>query len=132
MYMEVIASAAPSTAGLLAIPGCVVDSVFKRGMRVVFRYSIYDTSSGGKPITDRDGSTTKVQLAANQSVDGFFIPRGAPPAPPDAPWTWAGIWNIPTDFPLGNVTPMISLASNGKTATINPADFGAMGIQIVD
>jgi len=132
MYMEVIASAAPSTAGLLAIPGCVVDSVFKRGMRVVFRYSIYDMSSGGKPITDRDGSTTKVQVAANQSVDGFFIPRGAPPAPPDAPWTWAGIWNVPTDFPLGDVKPMISLAGNGKTATINPADFGAMAIKIVD
>ncbi len=131
LFIENIASAAPSTAGLLAIPGCVDDSVFKRGMRVVFRYSITDMSTG-KPVTDRDGSTTKVQVASGQTVDGFFAPRGAPPAPPTAPWTWVGVWNVPTDFPLGNVTPTIQLSSSGKTATINPADFGAMPIQIVD
>jgi hypothetical protein len=131
LFMENIASAAPSTAGLLAVPGCVDDSVFKRGMRVVFRYSVTDMSTG-KPVTDRDGSTTKVQIASGQAVDGFFAPRGAPPAPPDAPWTWVGVWNIPTDFPLGNVTPTISLTSGGKTSTINPADFGAMPIQVVD
>jgi hypothetical protein len=131
LFMENIASAAPSTAGLLAVPGCVDDSIFKRGMRVIFRYSVTDMSTG-KPVTDRDGSTTKVQIASGQVVDGFFAPRGAPPAPPDAPWTWVGVWNIPTDFPLGKVTPTISLTSGGKTSTINPADFGAMPVQVVD
>jgi hypothetical protein len=131
MYMETIASAAPSTAGLLAVPGCVDDSIFKRGMRVVFRYSIWDRASG-KAITDRDGSTTKVQLGTNQSVDGFFAPRGAPPPPPNAPWTWVAVWNVPTDFPLGNVDPTVTLSSGGKTTTLKTSDFNAMPIQIVD
>jgi len=132
MYMEVIASAAPSTTGLLAIPGCVVDSVFKRGMRVIFRYELYDMASG-KRVTDRDGATTKVQLAANQTVDGYFAPRGTPPPPPDAPWTWAGVWNIPTDFPLGNVVPSVLVtAKDGKSTTLKTTDFAGMPLQIVD
>jgi hypothetical protein len=143
MYMETIASAAPSTAGLLAIPGCVVDSVFKRGMRVIFRYSIYETATG-KPVTDRASASTKVQVAANSTVDGFFVPRGAPippPAgappgpptfPPNAPWTWAAIWNIPTDFPLGNVDPAVQLTAAGKSTALKVSDFDGMPIQIVD
>jgi hypothetical protein len=131
LFMETIASAAPSTSGLLAVPGCVDDSIYKRGMRVVFRYSLYDTSTG-KPVTDRDGAVTKVQVP-NQSLDGFFAPRGAPPAPPTAPWTWVAVWNIPPDFPLGNVTPSISVTGkDGKATTVNPADFGAMPLQVVD
>jgi hypothetical protein len=131
MYMETIASAAPSTDGLLAIPGCTVDSVFKRGMRVVFRYSIYETSSG-KTVTDRDGSTTKVQVANGQTTDGFFAARGAPPTPPDAPWTWAAVWNVPTSFPLGSVDAQVTLANGGKNTTLKMSDFNAMPIQIVD
>jgi len=131
LYLETIASAAPSTAGLLSVPGCVVESIFKRGERVVFRYSIIDMSTG-KRVTDRDGSTTKVTVGNNQTVDGYFAPRGAPPPPPDAPWTWAAIWNIPADFPLGNISPTIDVTSGGKSTTIKASDFAALPVQIVD
>jgi len=131
LYMESIASAAPSTSGLLAVPGCVDSSVFKRGMRVVFRYSLYDTGSG-KPLTDRDGASTKVQVP-NQALEGYFAPRGAPPPPPNAPWTWVAVWNVPPDLPLGNVTPTIQVTTkDGKSTTVNPADFAALPLQIVD
>jgi len=104
----------------------------KVGMRVIFRYELYDMTSG-KRVTDREGATTKVQLAANQTVDGYFAPRGTPPPPPDAPWTWAGVWNIPTDFPLGNVVPSVLVtAKDGKSTTLKTTDFAGMPLQIVD
>ena len=132
LYAETIASAAPSQYGLIASPGCTIDSVFKRGMRMVWRFQIFDTSTG-KMVSDRDGATAKIQLPQVGDVNAFFAPRGPTPPPPDAPWTWAAVWNVPPDYPLGAMPYAIALTTkDGKTTTIKPTDFGAMPPQIVD
>ena len=59
MYVEVVASAGPSKYGLLASLGCVQESVFKRGMKAVFRMELYDMTTG-KRVTPLDGAIVKV------------------------------------------------------------------------
>ena len=61
MFMEVLASAEPSQFGELATPGCVTDSVYKRGMKVVFRFELYDMDNKVR-LTTADGTKAQVTL----------------------------------------------------------------------
>ena len=60
-YVETLTSNGPSRYGVMSTVPCVQSGVFKRGMRLVFRYEILDTATG-KRVTDKDGATTKVRL----------------------------------------------------------------------
>jgi hypothetical protein len=132
MAIETIASAAPSTSGLVASPGCTESSVFKRGMRVVFRFQIYDLTTG-KVVTDRDGADAQIALTQGNDVQAYFAPRGEGEPGPDSPWTWVGVWNVPTDYPLGALPYTVSLkTAEGQTVTINPMSGDGLPIQIVD
>lgn len=132
MAIETIASAAPSTSGLLASPGCTESSVFNRGMRVIFRFQIYDLLTG-KVITDRDGADAQITLSQGNDVQAYFASRGEGEPGPDSPWTWVAVWNVPTDYPLGALPYTVSLkASEGQPVTINPMSGDGLPIQIVD
>lgn len=132
MAMETIASAAPSVSGLQASPGCTVDSVFKRGMRVVFRFQIYDMKSG-MVITDRDGATTTVSLPQGNDIEAYFAKRGGASAGPDSPFTWATVWNVPDDYPLGAVPVTVTLKTkDGTSSIIKPMDGDGRPMTIVD
>jgi len=132
MAIETIASAAPSTSGLLASPGCTESSVFKRGMRVIFRFQIYDLSTG-KVITDRDGANAQIALTQGNDVQAYFAPRGEGQPGPDSPWTWVAVWNVPTDYPLGTLPYTVSLkTAEGQAVTINPMSGDGLPLQIVD
>ncbi|HVX31315.1 MAG TPA: hypothetical protein VHA53_12620 [Nitrolancea sp.] len=132
MAIETIASAAPSTAGLLASPGCTESSVFKRGMRVVFRFQIYDLTSG-KVITDRDGADAQIALTQSDTVQAYFAPRGEGEPGPDSPWTWVAVWNVPSDYPLGTLPYTVSLkTADGQAVSINPMSGDGLPLQIVD
>jgi hypothetical protein len=121
MFMEVLASAEPSQFGELATPGCVTDSVYKRGMKVVFRFELYDMDNKVR-LTSADGTTAQVTLADGTALPALFLPRGDPSAPVgDAPWTWVTTWHIPTDYALGPVMYTVDVATpDGRTASITP------------
>src|SRR4030095_9873624 len=53
-YVETLTSTGPSRYGLTPTQPCIQSGVFKRGMRIVFRFEVLDTSTG-KRVTDRDG-----------------------------------------------------------------------------
>lgn len=132
MAMETIASAAPGTSGLVASPGCTVSSVFKRGMRVVFRFQIYDMTTG-KVVTDREGADAKVSLAQGGDVQAYFAARGGGEPGPDSPWTWAAVWNVPMDQPLGALAFSVKLTmSDGTTTDIKAMDGDGETLKIVD
>jgi hypothetical protein len=117
MFMEVLASAGPSEAGLIASPGCVTDSVYKRGMKVVFRFEVYDLDNKTR-VTSADGSTAQVTLPDGTALPAVFFPRGDAE---DAPWTWVAVWHIPTDYPLGPVLYSVDVATpDGRAASIAP------------
>jgi hypothetical protein len=121
MFMEVLASAAPSQFGELATPGCVTDSVYKRGMKVVYRFELYDMDNKVR-LTSADGTTAQVTLPDGTALPAAFLPRGDPSAPiGDAPWTWVTVWHIPTDYALGPVMYTVDVMTpDGRTASITP------------
>jgi hypothetical protein len=121
MFMEVLASATPSQFGELATPGCVTDSVYKRGMKVVFRFELYDMDNKVR-LTSADGTTAQVNLPDGTTLPAVFLPRGDPSAPiGDAPWTWVTTWHIPPDYALGPVMYTVDVtASDGRNASITP------------
>lgn len=122
MYVEVVASAGPSKYGLLASLGCVQESVFKRGMKAVFRMELYDMTTG-KRVTPLDGAIVKVKLGTGDEIPLDFGRRGAPGpnAAPDAPWQWVSAWHIPTDYPVGSVDYSVEITTkDGKTTTLKP------------
>ncbi len=121
MFMEVLGSASPSQFGELATPGCVTDSVYKRGMKVVFRFELYDMDNKVR-LTTADGTTAQVTLPDGTVLPAIFLPRGDPSAPiGDAPWTWVTTWQVPTDYTLGPVMYTVDVATpDGRTSTIVP------------
>lgn len=124
MSMEVLASAAPSQFGLIASPGCVTDSVYKRGMKMVFRFEVYDLDNKVR-VTPADGSTAQVTLPDGTSLNAVFLPRGAPDSDLSAaPWTWVTTWHVPTDYPLGPVMYHVDVATpDGRSLAIHPTSI---------
>jgi hypothetical protein len=121
MFMEVLASAEPSQFGELATPGCVTDSVYKRGMKVVYRFELYDMDNKVR-LTSADGTKAQVTLPDGTALPAAFLPRGDPSAPiGDAPWTWVTVWHIPPDYALGPVMYTVDVTTpDGRSASITP------------
>lgn len=130
MFMEVLASASPSENGLLASPGCVTDSVYKRGMKLVFRFEVYDLDNKVR-VTSADGSTAQVVLPDGQTLQADFAPRGGPGSDPEtAPWTWVAVWQIPTNYPLGPVKYSVEVATpDGRGGAIDPPSLAGQPVQ---
>jgi len=119
-YVETLTSLNPSRYGVLATVPCIQSGVFKRGMRLVFRYEILDTSTG-KRVTDRDGAITKVRLQHGEEVPARWAVRGSVNALPDSAWMWDASWDIPLDYPVGSFDYSISVTmKDGRTATFTP------------
>jgi len=131
MYMTVLATG-PSQYGLFTAPGCVADSIFKRGMKLVWRFEVYDIANG-KRLTDRDGSRVSITLPDGTTEQARFEPRGpAGQVAPDAPWTWVAVWNIPLDYPLGPVDYRVDVGTaDGRAGSIQPATFVGNYLQVV-
>jgi hypothetical protein len=133
MYMEVIATG-PGETGMVTAPGCILDGVFKRGMKLVWRFEVYDMATGVR-VTDRDGAQVMMNLPDGTSIPARFDQRGGGPSgpPPDAPWTWVAVWYIPADYPMGPVNYSVSVTgANGVAGTIMPATMGSRYPQIID
>ena len=119
-YVETLTSLNPSRYGVLSTVPCVQSGVFKRGMRLVFRYEILDTSTG-KRITDKDGATTKVRLQHGEELTARWAIRGSAAALPDSAWMWDVAWDIPPDYPVGSLDYTITVSTkDGRTGTFVP------------
>jgi hypothetical protein len=132
MYMEVVTAGAPSAAGLVASPSCVLNGVYKRGMKLIWRFEVYDQQTGLR-VTDRDGAQIEMVLPDGSTIPAEFLWRGGPNAPPDAPWTWVAAWDIPLDQPLGPVDYAVTVRTpDGRTGTLRPSRLGSVAPQVVD
>ena len=133
MIVDVIATG-PSSYGLFTSPGCILDGVFKRGMKLVWRFEVYDMATGVR-VNDREGAQVMMNLPDGTSIPARFDQRGGGPSggpPPDAPWTWVATWNIPTDYPLGPVDYSVTVTTpDGRTGTIQPSSMGSRYPQVI-
>ncbi len=107
---------------------CVQTSIFKRGMRIVWRFTVTDNSTG-KRVTSDDVDQAVVRLATGQEIKASFEPAG-PPNVPDA-WFWHAAWDVPMDYPLGTVDYTINAQTkSGKTATFKQLPVPPAQLQI--
>lgn len=119
-YVETLTSAGPGKYGVISTVPCVQSGVFKRGMRLVFRYEILDTSTG-KRVTDKDGATTRVRLQHGEELVARWAVRGSVNALPDSAWMWDVAWDIPPDYPVGSLDYTITVnTKDGRTGTFIP------------
>ncbi|MBI2938796.1 MAG: hypothetical protein HYY04_00025 [Chloroflexi bacterium] len=124
----------------IATAACVPNTFFKRGMMIVWRFEVIDTSTG-KRVTDRDQPTVKIKLPHGEDVTPRFSQR-AGGSVPTAPYMWGAGWDIPLDYPLGALDYAVQVIVKDRTATwkppalIRPASGAAYGIdsrvQIID
>ena len=119
-YVETLTSTGPSKYGLVPTIPCVQSGVFKRGMRLVFRFEVLDTSTG-KRVTDKDGATVRVRLPHGEDVAARWAIRGSAAALPDSAWMWDASWDIPPDYPIGSLDYSIQISlKDGRTGTFIP------------
>ena len=119
-YVETLTSTGPSRYGFTPSQPCIQSGVFKRGMRMVFRFEVLDVSTG-KRVTDKDGATLKVVLPHGEEVPARWAIRGSVAAMPDSAWMWDSSWDIPPDYPVGSFDYRIVVAAkDGRTVTFTP------------
>jgi hypothetical protein len=117
-YVETLTSGKhPSKYGLEPTVACVLNGVFKRGMKIVWRFEIIDSATG-KRLTDKDEPTIKIHLPNGEDLTARFSQRAGGRNAPDAPYMWAAGWDIPPDYPLGAFDYNIVVTTkDGKTVT---------------
>jgi hypothetical protein len=95
-------------------PGCVPNSQFRRGTHLVWRFEVFDTSTG-KRVTGLDkDATIKVVLPNGEEKLARYSKRGG-----TGPWMWAAAWDIPFDYPLGTFDYQIVATKGGRTGTFD-------------
>ncbi|MBI4329771.1 MAG: hypothetical protein HY673_00650 [Chloroflexi bacterium] len=94
-YVETLATSSVSPYGFASYPACVPNSQFKRGVKIVWRFEVFDTSTG-KRLTDPAQAAVTVNLPHGQDLVANFSRRAG-----TGPWTWVTAWDIPLDYPLG-------------------------------
>ncbi|MEK7872614.1 MAG: hypothetical protein AAB502_02000 [Chloroflexota bacterium] len=98
---------------------CVGSTVFKRGMNIVWRFEVFDTSTG-KRLTPQDGSTVKLRMQNGDEKTVRFGQR-AGGRQPDAPFMWVTQWDVPLNYPLGALTYQFDIATkDGRKYTWKP------------
>jgi hypothetical protein len=119
-YVETLTGNGPSKYGFSPTVSCIQSGVFKRGMRLVVRFEILDTSTG-KRVTDKDGANIKMILPHGEEVIARWTIRGSAAALPDSAWMWDTTWDIPPDYPVGSLDYKITVTTkDGRTATFTP------------
>jgi hypothetical protein len=120
-YVETLtANVNPNKYGFAPTVACIQSGVFKRGMRIVFRFEVLDTSTG-KRVTDKDGATVRVRLPHGEDVAARWAIRGSVAALPDSAWMWDASWDIPPDYPVGSLDYRIEVSlKDGRKGTFIP------------
>lgn len=109
---------------------CVQTNLFKRGMRIIWRFTVTDAATG-KRVTGDDASSAVVHLPTGQDIQAFFAADG-PPNVSDS-WYWHGVWDVPMDYPLGTVAFTINVKTKGgQTATFKQLPVPPANLTIVN
>ncbi|MBI4336376.1 MAG: hypothetical protein HY683_00905 [Chloroflexi bacterium] len=91
--------------GFAQYPSCVPNTQFRRGAHIVWRFEVFDTSTG-KRLTSLDSPTVKLVLENGQEVPARFARKAG-----TGPWTWVAAWDPPMDYPLGPLDYTIQVQS---------------------
>lgn len=95
----VTASPGESKYGVSYPKRCTWTNLFRRGEGAVFRVWGIEASTG-KVLTPSAVKYAYVKIPGQPNLKLRFGPHGRTA---DAPWFWAARWDIPLDYPLGQV-----------------------------
>ena len=94
--------------------GCTQTNVYKRGEQVVVRSWGYDLSTGAV-LTMDNVTDAHYSIPGQKNVPLNWGSHGAAKV-----WFWTNFWNIPADYPLGDITVHVSFTTDaGKTGTFD-------------
>lgn len=128
MYVDTVTSGGgESPYSVDASTYCSISSVFKRGMRIVWRMKVVDTSTGNV-LQGTDVKSAVVSLPGGTEDFSFGRHGGAD----DSPWFWTAYFDVPPDFPLGILDFVVEVTTNdGKTGTFKQLAVNYPAINIV-
>ncbi|MBI2831855.1 MAG: hypothetical protein HYX79_06340 [Chloroflexi bacterium] len=101
---------------------CAISGVFQRGMHIVWRMEVIDTSTG-KVLQATDVKSAALKLPHGENKNFNFGRHGATE---DSPWFWTSAWDVPMDYPLGVLDFTVEVTTNdGKTGTFKQIPVSA-------
>jgi hypothetical protein len=115
LYVDSVNGTRPAGAAPRPI-GCTQTNVYKRGEQFVLRAWGFDLATGA--VLSMDNVTDAHFSAAGLS--NVTLNWGSHGATGNKVWFWTNFWNIPKDYPLGDVTVRVSFTTTaGKAGTLN-------------
>lgn len=113
LFVDMVNGSRPKGAPPRTI-GCTQTNVFKRGEQIVPRAFGYDMSDGSVLTPD---NVTKASFTVPGQPEKLLAWGGH--GKPTPVWYWTGFWNIPRDYPLGDIPIKVSFTTvGGKTGTL--------------
>ena len=115
LYVDTVNGSRPAAAAPRPI-GCTQTNVFKRGEQLVLRTWGVELSTGDI-LSDENVDTASFSVPGQPAVKLNWGAHGATGA---KVWFWTNAWNIPSDYPLGDVTIKVTFKTDsGKTGTLD-------------
>ena len=103
---------------LIQNPACVPNSQFQRGTHLVWRFEVFDTSTGRQVTSLDTDAAIKVVLPNGETKTARYSKRGGV-----GPWMWAAAWDVPLDYPLGTLDYQIVATKGGRTGTFDQDEW---------
>lgn len=115
LYVDSVNGSRPSGAKPRPV-GCSQTTVFKRGEQFVMRAWGVDLTSGGTVLSNENVAKAEFSVAG---VAAPITLNWGPHGPPDARVLfWAAPWNIPVDYPFGEISLKVTFTMvGGKSIT---------------
>jgi hypothetical protein len=107
---------------------CVRNSAFQRGMHIVWRMNVVDTSTG-KILQTSDVKEAVLKLPHGETRNFGYGAHGGTTIDY---YFWTAAWDVPPDYPLGLIDFEVVVTTNdGKTGTFKqlPVSNPASGIE---
>ena len=101
---------------------CQISGTFKRGMHIVWRMEVVETSTG-KVLQATDVKSAALKLPNGETKNFNYGRHGATA---DAPWFWTTAWDVTPDYPLGTLDFTVEVTTNdGKMGTFKQIPVSA-------
>ena len=115
LYVDTVNGTRPAAAAPRPV-GCSQTNVYKRGEQLVVRAWGVDMATGDV-LTSENIDTA---IAAIPGQPDLTLNWGAHGASSNRVWFWTNAWQIPRDYPLGDVTIRVAFKTDtGKTGTFD-------------
>lgn len=129
-YVEPLTASGVTPDGYGYTAGCALSNTFVRGTKMVWRAEIIDLSTGIR-VMPTDGLVVKIVLPHGEERTMRFSQRGGGRVP-DAPWMWAGAWEIPLDYPVGTLDFSLVVTTPDERTGIFRLPYSGVQVEIID